>query len=76
MLKDPLEEEELSDSDPDLVRELEYGLDRWVEENLNERPDPMRIQLQARLPGHEWIRKSLKSRGIAWEEWLQKQRYI
>ena len=76
VLKDPGEVEERSGSNPDLVRELEYRLDRWVEENLGEKPDPMRIQLQAGLPGHAWLRRALKSRGIAWEEWLQKQRYI
>ncbi len=76
VLKDPGEVEEGSGSNPDLVRELEYRLDRWVEENLGEKPDPMRIQLQAGLPGHAWLRRALKSRGIAWEEWLQKQRYI
>ncbi len=74
--KDPNEERDLREDNRDIVKELELQMEHWVEDNLGEKPDPMRVQLKTGLPGHKWLRRSLESQGISWEEWLRKQRYI
>ncbi|OYT32225.1 MAG: sulfatase [Thermoprotei archaeon] len=74
--EDPEEKVDLHDDYPDILKELELKLNHWVEDNLGEKADPIRVQLEHGLPGHEWLRRALERQGISWEEWLKRQRYF
>jgi len=72
---DPGETDNVASRYPDTANELQERLDRWVEETLDGRPDPMQVQLsQAGLPFRRRIEAILAEAGITWDDWQRDPR--
>ncbi|MDP7975387.1 MAG: sulfatase [TACK group archaeon] len=58
--RDPKEERDLGESQPDLRDQLELELRRWEEEQLNGRIDPLTRITDLGLPSKVWVENALK----------------
>ena len=63
---DPKEQRNLADEHADLARDLEYTMDRWIEQRLAGRPDPLRLESVAGLDGVDMVVNALKKQGADW----------
>ncbi|WP_052487350.1 sulfatase family protein [Gordoniibacillus kamchatkensis] len=71
---DPEETDNAAERAADVADELEQRLDRWVEETLGGRPDPMAAQLEAGLPFKNRIHDILLEYGLTWDSWIRDPR--
>ena len=53
---DPGENENLALEERDIVDELDLKMLRWLEKELNGKPDPLRLIVSAGLPSREWVK--------------------
>lgn len=68
---DPGETRNLAAILPDVAAELQAKLDRWVEETLAGREDPMQVQLATEgLPFRRRIEAILAKAGMTWDDWF------
>lgn len=58
LTKDPGETKNLASEEEDIVRELELRMTRWLEKELNGKPDPLRLIAAVGLPPKEWVRRA------------------
>ena len=64
---DPAEVKNLVDDRPELARDLEYTMDRWIDSRLGNRPNPLRLEAAAGMDGVDMIRSALAKKGINWD---------
>ena len=64
---DPGELRNVVADQPELARDLEYTMDRWIDSRLGNRPNPLRLEAVAGLDGVDMIRNSLRKRGVDWD---------
>ncbi|MCD6508945.1 MAG: sulfatase [Thermoprotei archaeon] len=58
LVKDPSETKNLVYEEEDIVDELELKMVRWLEKELGNRPDPLRLISAAGLPPKEWVKRA------------------
>ena len=79
IVKDPGEENNLAEEERDLTDQLDLKMQRWLEENLDGKPDPLRLISSVGLPPVRWVereREKFKVRTKAsYEEWRKKMGY-
>jgi len=51
---------------PDLARELEFKMDRWIEERLGRLPNPLRLEAAAGFDGQDMVDRTLARQGVTW----------
>lgn len=68
---DPEETVNLAEEQPELSARLEEELEQWVKRELDGKPDPMAVQLEAGLPFRNRINHILQQCGLSWEEWIR-----
>lgn len=71
---DPEETVNIAEQDPALADEFERHLDDWVNHMLGDRPDPMKVQLEAGLPFKNRIHEILLQYGLTWDDWMRDPR--
>jgi len=54
------------DDHADVARDLEYRMDRWIDERLDGAPNPLRLESAAGLDGDDMIRRAMEKRGVTW----------
>ena len=76
---DPEEKYNLAEEEKDLVDHLELKMNRWLEENLNGKPDPLRLISSAGLPPMKWVKEAgeafTEKSEAAYEEWRKMMGY-
>jgi len=76
---DPEEKHNLADEEKDLADQLELKMNRWLEENLNGKPDPLRLISSAGLPPMKWIKEAgeafTEKSEATYEEWRKMMGY-
>ena len=65
--RDPTEMNNVVEKHPELARELEYRMDRWIEERLGNRPNPLRVESAAGLDGFDMLERAVARRGVTWD---------
>ena len=73
---DPGENHNLVEEEKEVADELDFRMQKWLEEKLGNRPDPLRLQAVNELPSVIWLEQRLKAEGLTWKEWVKKQKYI
>lgn len=73
---DPGENHNLVEEEKEVADELDFKMQKWLEEKLGNRPDPLRLQAMKEFPGAIWLEERLEEKGIRWKEWVKKQKYI
>ena len=63
---DPKELKNLYKEHPELAKELEFTMDRWIEEHIGNRPNPLRLEAEAGLDGPDLLSEALKKREANW----------
>lgn len=71
---DPDETVNAAEQKPAVADELERQLDRWAQEMLAGRTDPMMVQLEAGLPFKNRIHDILLEYGLTWDDWMRDPR--
>ncbi|WP_274361972.1 sulfatase family protein [Paenibacillus thermotolerans] len=72
---DPEEKVNIAAEQPELAGELGRRLERWIDDKLAGRNDPMTIQLkEAGLPFRRRIEQILNGVGMTWEQWYSDPR--
>ena len=56
--KDPGETKNLAVEEEDITKDLEVKMARWLEKELGNRPDPLRLIATAGLPPKEWVKRA------------------
>jgi len=56
--KDPKETKNLALEEEDIVKDLEVKMTRWLEKELGNRPDPLRLIASKGLPPKEWVKRA------------------
>ena len=76
---DPKEKHNLADEEKDLADHLELKMNKWLEENLNGKPDPLRLISSAGLPPMKWIKEAgeafTEKSEATYEEWRKMMGY-
>jgi len=55
---DPKETRNLASEEEEIVKDLEVKMTRWLEKELGNRPDPLRLIASIGLPPEEWVRRT------------------
>lgn len=63
---DPKELRNLYEEHSELAKELEFTVDRWIEEHIGNRPNPLRLEAEAGLDGPDMLNEALKKRKAGW----------
>jgi len=72
---DPGEMNNLLEARPEVVQDLEYRLDRWLEEALGNRPNPVAVEAAAGLNGPRWVEAALRVMGVTQAEFRSRLGY-
>ncbi len=76
---DSEEKNNLAEEETDRVDRLDLQMNRWLEENLKGRPDPLRLISSAGLPPLKWVKKVgeafAEKTEATYEEWRKKMGY-
>ena len=70
--RDPKEERNVAEERPEMVDQLELRLDRWVEEELGSRPDPLRVVAAKGLPPKAWLARLIEQDRGTYDEWRRR----
>ncbi len=73
---DPEEKENLYEIERERGEDMELELCMWLEEKLENKPDPLRVQAEKGLPAKGWVERVLREVNLSWEEWVERQRFI
>lgn len=74
---DPGETTNVIQQHPEVAKNLEHALLSWVEDRLENRPDPLKEVIRTELPGVSWMDRLLREKHhITWEQFKQTQQYI
>lgn len=69
---DPKEDRNLAQEKSDLVDQLELRLNRWLEQQLGNRPDPLRVIANKGLPPKQWLARLVEQDRGTYEEWRRR----
>jgi len=69
---DPREEQNLAQERPEMVDQMELRLNRWLEEQLGNRPDPLRVIANKGLPPKQWLRHLIEQDRGTYDDWRRR----